>query len=90
MGEWRYNSIIFDLGTSWRRALSFTSQSLYPLPVIALSTHWTGGWLCSKADLDAVEKRMILPLQGIESWPSKPSLYRGTGGDFLEVKRPGR
>jgi hypothetical protein len=30
MGEWRYSSTILDLGTIWRRVVSFTSRPLYP------------------------------------------------------------
>jgi hypothetical protein len=29
MGEWRYSSTILDLGTRWRREVSFTPQPLY-------------------------------------------------------------
>jgi hypothetical protein len=29
-GEWRYTSIILDLGTRWRRLVSFTPGPLYP------------------------------------------------------------
>jgi hypothetical protein len=30
MGEWRYSSNILDLGTRWRRVVSFTPRPLYP------------------------------------------------------------
>jgi hypothetical protein len=30
MGEWRYSSIILDLGTRWRWVVSFTYRPLYP------------------------------------------------------------
>jgi hypothetical protein len=33
-------------------------------------THWVGGWVGPRAGLVAVEKRKILPLQGIEARPS--------------------
>jgi hypothetical protein len=29
-GEWRYSSTILDLGTGWRRVVSFTPRPLYP------------------------------------------------------------
>jgi hypothetical protein len=32
----------------------------------AHSTHWMGGWMDLRADLDSVEKRKILTLPGIE------------------------
>jgi hypothetical protein len=30
VGEWRYSSTILDLGTVWRRVVSFTPRQLYP------------------------------------------------------------
>jgi hypothetical protein len=27
---WNYSSLIFDLGTTWRRVISFTLQPFYP------------------------------------------------------------
>jgi hypothetical protein len=30
MDEWRYSSTILDLGTRWRRVVSFTPRPLYP------------------------------------------------------------
>jgi hypothetical protein len=41
----------------------------------APGTHWIGGWMGPRFGLDAVEKRQILPLTGIETGPSRPSLY---------------
>jgi hypothetical protein len=29
--EWRYSSIIIDLGNTWRQVVSFTPRSLYPM-----------------------------------------------------------
>jgi hypothetical protein len=43
---------------------------------IAPGTHSIGGWVGPRAGLDAVEKRKILPLEGVEPRPSTPSLYR--------------
>jgi hypothetical protein len=34
-----------------------------------LGTHWIGGWVSPRADLDIVEKQKILPLPGIEPRP---------------------
>jgi hypothetical protein len=35
----------------------------------AHGTHWIGGWVGPRTGLDAVEKRKILPLQGLELRP---------------------
>jgi hypothetical protein len=42
----------------------FTSEERDP------GTHWIGGWEGLRAGLDAVKKRKILPLPGIEQGPS--------------------
>jgi hypothetical protein len=57
MGEWRYSSTIFDLGTRWLASCPgrFTSGEIAP------RTHWIEGWVGPRAGLDAVEKRKILP-----------------------------
>jgi hypothetical protein len=34
--------------------------------VTAHGTHWIGGWMGPRAGLDDVEKRIILPLPGLE------------------------
>jgi hypothetical protein len=36
----------------------------------APATHSRGGWVGSRDSLDAVEKRKILSMPGIEPWPS--------------------
>jgi hypothetical protein len=59
MGEWKYSSIILDLGTSWRRVLRFTSLTLY-LVELAHGTHFIGGWVSLAAGLDVMEKRKNL------------------------------
>jgi hypothetical protein len=73
-GEWRYNSTIFDLGTRWRGAVSFTHLPLYPRG----NTHWIYDWVGPREPLDSVEYRTSCPCR--ESNPSseasKPSLYR--------------
>jgi hypothetical protein len=38
----------------------------------APSTYWIGGWVAPRASLDAVKKRIILPLLGIEPVLSSP------------------
>jgi hypothetical protein len=37
-----------------------------------LGAHWIGGWVGTRAGLNAVEKRTIFLLQGIEPQPSSP------------------
>jgi hypothetical protein len=37
---------------------------------IAPGTHWIGGWVALRTGVDAMEKRKILPLPGIEPGPS--------------------
>jgi hypothetical protein len=49
---------ILDLGTNWRWAVSFAARPLYPLE-ITTSTHYTGGWVQSRACLDSVGKRTL-------------------------------
>jgi hypothetical protein len=66
MGEWRYSSTILDLGSRWRWVVSFTLRTRAP------GNHWIGNWMGLNAGLDAVTKREILLIQGIELWLSSP------------------
>jgi hypothetical protein len=69
--EWRYSSTVLDHGTRWRRVVSFTIRPLHS-DEGAPSTHWLGGWVGSRASLDAMEKRKIsCPMPGTEPQPSK-------------------
>jgi hypothetical protein len=43
MGEWRYSSIILDLGTRWRWVVSVTPLPLYPQEKINQLDSWLGG-----------------------------------------------
>jgi hypothetical protein len=74
VGEWRYGSIILELGTRWRWVVSFAGLPLYPSGRDP-SVHWIGGWVGSRAGV--VEKRKILHCResnaGLSS--SNPSLY---------------
>jgi hypothetical protein len=36
------------------------------------TTHWIGGWVGPRADMETIEKRKILPLPEIELQPSIP------------------
>jgi hypothetical protein len=58
MGEWRYSSVILDLGTRWR-----LPHPLYP------RAHWIGGCVGCRAGLNAVEKRDI----SCSCWELNPS-----------------
>jgi hypothetical protein len=67
MGEYSYSATILDVGSSGQ----------LPVPAAvprkrAPTTHWIGGWLGPRADLDAVEKQKVLPLPGHETWPLRP------------------
>jgi hypothetical protein len=56
-GVWRNGYIdpyFLDLGTTWRWVVSFTPRSLYPRGK-SPSTHWIGGWMGPRANLDDVE-----------------------------------
>jgi hypothetical protein len=59
MGEWRYSSTLLDLGTRCRWVVSFILLLLHPWKR-APGTHWIGGWVRPRVDLDSVEKRKIL------------------------------
>jgi hypothetical protein len=53
------------------------ASAAFPPPnEISPSTHWIGGWMGLTASVDAMEKRKILTMPGIESWPSSLSLYQ--------------
>jgi hypothetical protein len=53
-----------------------TSACHFILGEITSGTHWIGGWMGPKAVLNAMEKRKVLFLPGIEPQPSSLSLYR--------------
>jgi hypothetical protein len=57
-----------DLGTSWRRMVSFTPRPLNPRGK-SPRYHWIRGWVDPRAGLDDVEKRKFLTLPGIEIRP---------------------
>jgi hypothetical protein len=65
MGEWRHSSTFIDRGTRWEwpdsRPGHFTPGERAP------GTYWIGGWVDHRTGLDAIEKRKILPLLGIET-----------------------
>jgi hypothetical protein len=62
---------ILNLGTRWRWVVSFTLRPLY-LQEEASCTHWIGGWVGTRAGLDAVTRRNH-PILRRESNPCCPS-----------------
>jgi hypothetical protein len=88
--EWRYTSLTHVFLTSalnegeWSVSLlgSFIPRENIP------GTYWIGDWVGPRAGLDAVEKRKILPLPGIEPSPPSliPSLYRRSYPDSKQNK----
>jgi hypothetical protein len=73
MEEWRYSSIILDLGTRWSSVVSFTPRPLYPRGRrhrYSLDRALGGPYVWS-GRLWGTEKSLALP--GIEP---QPSLYR--------------
>jgi len=46
-----------DLGTRWRWVVRFTPRRFTPRER-APGTHWTGGWVCPRAHLDAVQTQL--------------------------------
>jgi hypothetical protein len=69
MGEQRYSSTVHDLGTGWRRVLSFT-----PLPFTPgerSSTNWIRGCVVPTASPDALRRQKILHCP--ESNPGRPA-----------------
>jgi hypothetical protein len=64
--EWRYNSIIHNLGSSWKWSASRYGRTT-PWE-IASGTYWIGGRADPRNGLHA--------MPGIEPGPSKPQLYR--------------
>jgi hypothetical protein len=68
MGKWRYSSIIFDLGTTWRWMISFMSSLLHPRGR-APDTHWIGGSVGPRDNLGSMGKRNLLLLSRTEPKP---------------------
>jgi hypothetical protein len=76
MEEWKYSSVILDLGARWRSVVSFRTYLLYSRRY-SHYTHWKGGWVGPRATPNATEKRKFLLMPGIETGlpPRGPSLY---------------
>jgi hypothetical protein len=74
MGEWRYSSTIHMTSAPDGGEWPASCPSCFTPKESAPGTHWIGGWVGPRADLDAVEKRIILPLLRIKPQPSSPQL----------------
>jgi hypothetical protein len=73
MGQWIYGSTFLELGTIWRRIVSFTPRTLYPRRKslqYALERMVFG----PRAGLEDVEKRKFLTLPGLELRPRLASM----------------
>jgi hypothetical protein len=80
-GEWRYSSIILNLGTRLRWVVSFIPRPFHPRYRLERRL---GG---PQAGLGAMEKRNLLPLSGIEPRPSLYWLsYPGTSLQSFKLK----
>jgi hypothetical protein len=63
----------------------FQVRPLHPRET-APGIHWIGGWMGPRARLDAMEKRKIVPLPGIQPRPS--SLYHvAISTELVKIKR---
>jgi hypothetical protein len=71
MGEWRYSSNFLDLGTRWRRVVSFTPLPLYPRGKrLRYPLDRRLGRPQSRSGRCGEEKKLALP--AIEPEPSSP------------------
>jgi hypothetical protein len=70
VGKGRHSYTILEFGMM-EVSVSFTHRPIYPRGNSSC-THWEGGEVGPRTDLDAVEKRKILFLSKIEPWPPNP------------------
>jgi hypothetical protein len=69
MGEWRYSSIILDLGTKWKWVASFTLRSIYFRGIRSrYELYRRLGWVLSRYGRYG-EKKKVAPPE-IEPQPS--------------------
>jgi hypothetical protein len=66
MGSGFIDPHFLDLGT---RSGQFHAPAALPFGERAPGTHWIGGWVDLRADLDDLEKRKFLTLPGLELRP---------------------
>jgi hypothetical protein len=66
----RYGSTIIDLGNRLRCVVSFRPWLLESKEIPPFSSHCTGCSVGPRVDLDATEKKILLP--GMEPRPSSP------------------
>jgi hypothetical protein len=57
---------MLSLGTTWRRVISTTPLATLSTVEGVSRTHWMGGWVGLRAGLVSLEKKKLLPVQGIE------------------------
>jgi hypothetical protein len=67
MGIGRIDPRFLELGTTWRGQLH--APVTLPPGTEPPGTHWIGGWVGSRADLDDMEKLKFLPPPGLELRP---------------------
>jgi hypothetical protein len=77
MVEWSYSSTILDLGTRWRRVVSFTPSG-FTSGERAPGTHWIGSWLVPGPVWTLGVEKNLLPLPGIETPTVQPVGRQGT------------
>jgi hypothetical protein len=70
--EWKYNPTILNLGTGWRCMVA-SFPCLFTPGKRAPGTHWVGGLVSLRADLNVREKGDLLPCQ--ESDPSSLAVF---------------
>jgi hypothetical protein len=59
---YRYMFVFF--GTSWRLVVSCTRRPLYPRER-PRGTHWTGGWVGSRAGLERGPLNLVSTIEGL-------------------------
>jgi hypothetical protein len=73
------------LSTCWRSVVSSRPGRFTPWERDS-ATHWIGGWVDPRADLDDVEKRKFLTLLGLEPRPlGRPA----RGQSLCRLRYPG-
>jgi hypothetical protein len=73
--EWRYSSIIINLGTRWRWMVSFTPPAVLPQEK-APGTRRIWGWVGPRASMDAVEKNLLSLPRMERRFPACPATSR--------------
>jgi hypothetical protein len=77
---------LFDVGTRWNLMISFTPPPLFPRE-IASGTHWLRRYVGPRTGMDDMERRKILPLQGLEVQPLGRPVQRGRSVNICHDSR---